>query len=74
MTRNYDKAKPTPKSVFIVWQATKMSIGYIKTLLRPVILKADELEVINYNHIWNADSIEYINSSVCSAVFHHLKL
>jgi len=46
LTRNYDKAKSTPKSVFILWQATKMSIGYIKTLLRPGILKGDEWEVI----------------------------
>jgi len=46
LTINYDKAKPTPKSVFTVRQATKMSIGYINTLLRPAILKADEWEVI----------------------------
>jgi len=46
LTRNYDKAKPAPKSALTVQQATKMSIGYIKTLLRSGILKADEWEVI----------------------------
>jgi len=46
LTRNYDKAKPTLKSVFTLRQANKMSIGYIKTLLRPGILKSDEWKLI----------------------------
>jgi len=31
-------------------------------------------DYLTYNHTWNADSFEYVNSSVCSEVVLHLKL